>query len=208
MILVGLTGGIGSGKSTVSAMLAKHGAVIIDGDRIVRELQQPGTPVLAKIVDRFGANVLNQNGELDRAALAAIVFPDQRQLADLNDIVHPALATEITRRIDAERDSDRVVILDMPLLAENPRQGLGGVVVVDVDPGVAKERLTHQRGMGEIDVDARMSRQVSRETRNAIADLVIDNSLDLEQLQNAVDRAWEWMRALPPSGPESGEAII
>ncbi|MEK7292829.1 MAG: dephospho-CoA kinase [Actinomycetota bacterium] len=208
MILVGLTGGIGSGKSTVSAMLAKHGAVIIDGDQIARELQQPGTPVLAKIVDRFGANVLSQSGELDRAALAAIVFSDQRELADLNDIVHPALATEITRRIDAQRDSDRVVILDMPLLAENPRKGLSGVVVVDVDPGVAKERLTHQRGMDEIDVDARMSRQVSRETRNAIADLIIDNSRDLKRLQNTVDRAWEWMRELPPSGPEAGEAII
>ncbi|MEK7409955.1 MAG: dephospho-CoA kinase, partial [Actinomycetota bacterium] len=180
MILVGLTGGIGSGKSTISAMLAKRGAVIIDGDQIARELQQPGTPVLAKIVDRFVANVLNQSGELDRAALAAIVFPDQRELAALNDIVHPALATEITRRIDAQRDSDRVVILDMPLLAENPRKDLSGVVVVDVDPGVAKERLTHQRGMDEIDVDARMSRQVSRETRNAIADLIIDNSRDLK----------------------------
>lgn len=208
MILVGLTGGIGSGKSTVSTMLAKHGAVIIDGDQIVRELQQPGTPVLAKIVERFGSQVLNQNGELDRAALAAIVFPDPRKLADLNDIVHPALATEVARRIDAQRGSDRVVILDMPLLAENPRRGLSGVVVVDVDPRVAKERLIHQRGMDGIDVDARMSRQVSRESRNAIAGLIIDNSRDLEHLQNAVDRVWEWMRALPPSDPEAGEAII
>lgn len=207
MILVGLTGGIGSGKSTVSAMLAQHGAVIIDGDRIARELQQPGTPVLAKIVERFGAHVLNERGELDRATLAAIVFPDQNALTDLNNIVHPALAEEITRRIDVERNSDHVVVLDMPLLAENPRRGLGGVIVVDVDQRVARERLIHLRDMNGEDVDARMSRQATRETRNSIADRIIDNSFDRKHLREEVDRTWKWICALPPAGPGAGEVV-
>lgn len=207
MILIGLTGGIGSGKSTVSAMLAQHGAVIIDGDLIVRELQQSGTPVLAKIVERFGAHVLNESGELDRATLAAIVFPDQNALTDLNNIVHPALAREITRRIDVERNSDHVVVLDMPLLTENPRRGLSGVVVIDVDPRVARRRLIERRGMNGEDVDARMSRQATRETRNAIADRIIDNSFDWEHLHEEVDRTWEWICTLQPAGPDAGEVI-
>lgn len=207
MILIGLTGGIGSGKSTVSAMLAQHGAIIIDGDLIVRELQQPGAIVLGKIVERFGVNVLTERGELDRAALASIVFSDSAALASLNGIVHPALATETTRRIDAERNTDHVVVLDMPLLAENPRRGLSGVVVVDVDPEVARQRLMALRNMSELDVDARMSQQATRETRNAIAGLIIDNSRDLEHLQDEVDRAWVWICGLPPVGPGDGELI-
>lgn len=207
MILVGLTGGIGSGKSTVSAMLAEHGAVIIDADLIVRELQQPGTPVLVKIVERFGAGVLTEQGELDRAALAAIVFPNSDALADLNSIVHPALATEITRRVDAEGHTDHIVVLDLPLLAENPRSGLSGVVVVDVDPRIARGRLIEGRAMNGSDVDARMLRQATRDTRNAIAGLLINNSLDLDHLRDEVDRAWEWMRRLPPAEREVGEVI-
>lgn len=204
MILVGLTGGIGSGKSTVSAMLAQRGAVIIDGDLIARELQQPGTPVLARIVERFGIEVLTEHGELDRAALAAIVFPDPDALKDLNAIVHPALATEIARRIDSESRTGHIVVLDMPLLAENPRTGLCGVIVIDVDAAVARERLMNIRDMSRFDVDARMSRQATRETRNAMADLIIDNSFDLEHLRSEVDRAWLWIRALPPAGPDAG----
>lgn len=207
MILVGLTGGIGSGKSTVSAMLAEHGAVIIDADLIVRELQQPGTPVLVKIIERFGAGVLTEQGELDRAALAAIVFPNSDALADLNSIVHPALATEITRRVEAEGHTDHVVVLDLPLLAENPRSGLSGVVVVDVDPKIARGRLIEGRAMNGSDVDARMSRQATRDTRNAIAGLIINNSHDLDHLRDEVDRAWEWMRTLPPAERDVGEVI-
>ena len=207
MILIGLTGGIGSGKSTVSVMLAQKGAVIIDGDLIVRELQQSGTPILANIVERFGVDVLTEQGELNRAALAAIVFPDSAALADLNNIVHPALATEITRRIDAEGHTDHVVVLDLPLLAENPRSGLSGIVVVDVDLKIARERLINFRAMKGSDVDVRMSRQTTREARNAIAGLTIDNSFDLQHLRNEVDRAWEWMCALPPAEPNAGEVI-
>ena len=205
MILVGLTGGIGSGKSTVSAMLASKGAVIVDGDVVARELQQPGTPVLAAIAARFGADVIDAEGRLIRAALAEIVFPQAQELAALNAIVHPALAVEIRRLIEAEAGGDRVVVLDMPLLAEKPRNGLCGVVVVDIDPDIARERLINFRQMKRDDVDARMARQSSREQRLAIADIVIDNSGDLHKLAIAVDQAWEWMQSLPPAQPGAGE---
>lgn len=207
MILVGLTGGIGSGKSTVSAMLAAKGALIIDGDAIARELQQPGTAVLAAIAARFGGEVIDADGRLIRAALAAIVFPQPQELAALNAIVHPALAVEIRRRIDAEMGGDRVVVLDMPLLSENPRTGLCGVVVVDVDPEIAIERLINLRQMNRDDIDARMARQSSREQRLAIADTVIDNSGDLRKLAIAVDRAWEWMQGLPRAQPGAGDLV-
>lgn len=208
MILVGLTGGIGAGKSTVSAMLAQRGAVIIDGDLIARELQQSGTPVLTRIAERFGGDVLTEHGELDRAALAAIVFPNEEALADLNAIVHPVLAEEIARRIQVEVDTDHVVVLDMPLLAENPRNDLSGVLVVDVSPQVARERLVNSRGMNAADVDARMLRQVTRDMRNAIADFIIDNSFDLDHLRQEVDRAWEWIRGLRAADPGDGELIL
>ena len=141
MILVGLTGGIGSGKSVVSSQLATHGAIIVDADVIVRDLQRPGQPVFLAIVERFGAEVLAESGHLDRAALASKVFADAEALAALNQIVHPAVGVEMMRRIDAQRSSRRVVVLDVPLLAENPRLGLGGVLVVDLDPQIAVQRL-------------------------------------------------------------------
>jgi len=207
MILVGLTGGIGSGKSTVSRLLAAKGALIIDGDVIARELQQPGTPVLEAIVARFGDDVIDADCQLNRAALAAIVFPQPQELAALNAIVHPALAIEIRRRIDAEMSGDRVVVLDMPLLAENPRTGLCGIVVVDIDPEVARERLINFRQMKRDDIDARMARQSSREQRLAIADRIIDNSGDQQNLQLEVDHAWEWMQNLPPAQPGAGNLV-
>jgi len=144
MILVGLTGGIGSGKSVVSAQLAAHGAVVIDADVIVRQLQQPGQAVLQRIVDRFGTGILQESGHLDRAALAETVFGDAQALADLNSIVHPAVGLEMMRQIDAQRETDSVVVLDVPLLVENPRTGLCGVLVVDLDPDIAVERLVSQ----------------------------------------------------------------
>lgn len=199
MILIGLTGGIGAGKSTVSAMLAQRGAIIIDGDALVRELQQPGTVVLKEIIERYGPKVITDLGELNRAALAAIVFQDPNALADLNGIVHPPLAIEIAKRIEAEFHTDHVVVLDLPLLAENPRHDLSGVVVVDIDPEIARDRLVKFRGMSRSDVDARMSRQVDRETRNAIAGFIIDNSSDLGHLRDEVERAWKWIIKLPHS---------
>jgi dephospho-CoA kinase len=173
--------------------------VIIDADAITRELQQPGQPVLAAIVERFGPDVLTSSGELDRPALAGIVFADAEALADLNRIVHPAVGAEIVRRIDGQRKGDRVVVLDIPLLAENPRQGLAGTIVVDVPTEVAIERLVSQRGMGEADARSRIARQASRDERAATADRVIDNAGDRAALEAQVDDVWDWLQGLPHS---------
>jgi dephospho-CoA kinase len=197
VILVGLTGGIGSGKSTVSALLATRGAVIVDADAITRELQRAGQPVLTAIVERFGEGVLLPDGELDRAALAGMVFSDPAALADLNAIVHPAVGAEIARRISAAAETDAVVVLDIPLLAENPRKGLAATVVVDTPVDVAVERLVRLRGMDEEDARARIARQATRDERAAGADRIIDNAGDLAALEAQVDDLWAWLTALP-----------
>ena len=201
MILVGLTGGIGAGKSTVSRLLAERGAVIIDADAITRELQAPGQPVLAAIVDRFGPGILAADGTLARQALAEIVFNDPDALKDLNGIVHPAVGAETNRRIEAERDTGRVVVLDVPLLVETGRRGLSAVIVVDTPPDVAVERLQRDRGMTEADARARMARQASREDRLAKADRVVDNGGDPADLHRQLDELWAWLHALPPAVP-------
>ena len=197
MKLVGLTGGIGAGKSTVSARLAARGAVVVDADAVVRELQASGTPVFEAIVERFGPGVVRPDGELDRPALAAIVFGDPEALADLNRLVHPAVGAEVLRRVAEQEGTDRVVVLDVPLLVESGRYRASGVIVVDVPPEVAVERLVRDRGMTEEEARARMARQASREERLARADLVIDNSGPPEALDEAVDRAWAWISTLP-----------
>ena len=204
MILVGLTGGIGSGKSTVSQLLADRGAIIIDGDAIARELQRSGTAVFASMVERFG-DVVAADGELDRAKIASIVFADAVALADLNKIVHPAIGVEMMRRIGELRDTDAIAILDFPLLAESPRKGLSGVIVVDVDPEIAIDRVVRDRGMKANDVRARIDKQASRKDRLAIADRVLDNSGTKEDLIRQVDEAWEWIVALPKAGADAGE---
>ena len=201
MKLVGLTGGIGAGKSTVSALLAAKGAVIVDADAVVRELQAKGTPVFEAIVERFGPGVVGPDGELDRPALAAIVFGDPEALADLNRLVHPAVGAEVLRRVAEQEGTDRVVVLDVPLLVESGRYRASGVIVVDVPPEVAVERLVRDRGMTEEEARARMARQASREERLARADLVIDNSGPPEALDEAVDRAWAWISTLPDEAP-------
>ena len=204
MILVGLTGGIGSGKSTVSQMLADRGAIIIDGDAIARQLQRSGTVVFAAMVERFG-DVVGADGELDRAKIASIVFADAQALSDLNNIVHPAIGVEMMRRISEMRDTDAIAILDFPLLAESPRKGLSGVIVVDIDPEIAIERVVRDRGMKASDVRARINKQASRQDRLAIADRVLDNSETKEDLVRQVDQAWEWIATLPDAGPDAGE---
>lgn len=199
MILVGLTGGIGAGKSTVSAMLAERGAVIVDADRIARDLQSPGSPVLAAMVARFGVHILLDDGALDRSAVAEIVFNDKAALADLNGIVHPAMQDEIKRQIDARRDTDRVVVLDFPLLGENPRDGLSATIVVDIPVEAAVQRLVEQRQMSHDDAQARISSQISREQRLEKATHVIDNSGDRDALEAQVDALWVQLRELAPS---------
>lgn len=204
MIVVGLTGGIGAGKSTVSAMLAEHGAAIVDADQIARDLQAPGSPLLDRMAERFGAHIIRDDGSLDRPAVAAIVFNDADALADLNGIVHPAMQDEIQRQIEAHRHTDRVVVLDFPLLAENPRKGLAATVVVDIDPEIAVERLVAQRGMDETDARARISSQIAREDRLAIATHVIDNGGDHETLRRRVDEVWADLVALAAAPSPEG----
>jgi dephospho-CoA kinase len=199
VILVGLTGGIGAGKSTVSAMLAERGAVIVDADRIARDLQSPGSPVLDAMAERFGAHIVLDDGTLDRAAVAKIVFSDEQALADLNAIVHPAMQSEIQRQIDDQRATDRVVVLDFPLLGENPRAGLAATIVVDIPVDVAVRRLVEHRGMDDDDARARINSQLSRDERLATATHVIDNGGDREQLVAQVDELWDQLLQLPPT---------
>jgi dephospho-CoA kinase len=196
MIVAALTGGIGSGKSTVSQRLAERGAVIVDADAIVRELQRAGSPLLDRLAERFGAQIIGPGGELDRAGLAAIAFTDDQALADLNDLVHPAVRAEIARRIAAEAGTDHVVVVDTPLLEVKPDGGFAAVIVVDVPVDVAVERLVAQRGMDESDARARVAKQIGREQRLAKADRVIDNSGALNALEVQIDELWEWLQAL------------
>lgn len=196
MILVGLTGGIGSGKSTVSAELARRGAVIVDADAIARQVQQPGEPLLAQMAERFGADVIKPDGSLDRAAVAAIAFTDEQALKDLNAIVHPAIGAEMNRQVLAQRDSDSVVVMDVALLIENPRDGLQATIVVDLDVDAQVQRLVEFRGFDEADARARISRQATREQRLARATHVIDNNGTLEELLPQVARLWDELTAL------------
>lgn len=206
MILVGLTGGIGSGKSTVSARLASRGAVIIDADAITREVQLPGSDVVKELVERFGSEVLAADGSLERQALANIVFNDPEALKALNAIVHPAVGREMNRRMMDQRATTNVVILDIPLLTENPREGLQGRIVVDVPVETQVRRLVTHRGFDEADARARISRQASREDRLAKADFVVDNSGAPEDLDAQIDRLWDWLISLPQL-PEDYEPV-
>jgi dephospho-CoA kinase len=199
VILVGLTGGIGAGKSTVSAMLAERGAVIVDADQIARDLQSPGSPVLDSMAERFGEQIIREDGSLDRAAVASIVFNDEAALKDLNGIVHPAMQSEIQRQIDEHRSTGRVVVLDFPLLGENPRKGLAATIVVDIPVDVAVRRLVDQRGMDEVDARARINSQISRDERVATATHVLDNGGDRDSLIAQVDELWQQLLELPPA---------
>jgi len=197
VILVGLTGGIGSGKSTVSLLLEAKGAVVLDADAVVRRVQEPGSPLLIEIAERFGPDVIDQHGELDRAALAAVAFTDPESVKALNRIVHPAVRREMEREVERHLQTDHVVVLDIPLLTENPRDGLQGIIVVDIPVELQVRRLVEFRGFDEADARARIARQATREQRLATATIVIDNSGDLAALVPQVERAWEWLRSLP-----------
>jgi dephospho-CoA kinase len=203
MILVGLTGGIGAGKSSVSARLSELGAIIVDADAIVRELQQPGQPLVAALAERFGSDILHADGSLDRASLAALAFGNADALADLNQMVHPAVGREMSRRIDEQFATDHVVVLDIPLLAENPRQGLAATIVVDCPVKVAVERLVTMRGFTREDAEARVAHQASREKRLALATHVVHNDGSLDYLRRQVDRLWQELQSLPPTTAEN-----
>lgn len=216
MITVGLTGGIGSGKSTVAVGLVERGAVLVDADAITRELQVPGAPVFDAMVERFGLEVLASDGTLDRAAVASIVFSDNKALADLNAIVHPRVGEVITSRIAeaANADDGAVVILDVPLLAESARRGTGspyelqGVLVVDCPIDVAVERLVLYRGFDEADARRRATNQATRSERVAFADFVIDNTGDAESLTAQIDGAWNWLCSLAHQEPPSPTGTV
>lgn len=189
---VGLTGGIGSGKSTVADLFVAKGAPLIDADRIAREVVEPGGPAFGPLVDRFGDGILAADGTIDRAALAERAFADEEGVAALNAITHPAIGAVMAERRAALEGSDQVVILDVPLLTPAHREvlSLDVVVVVDCDPEVAIHRLVTHRGFSERDARARMAAQPSRAERLEGADLVIDNSGDRTRLTSEVDRIW------------------
>jgi dephospho-CoA kinase len=199
VLRVGLTGGIGSGKSEVSGRLAAHGAVVIDADVAAREVVEPGTPGLSRVAEAFGAEVLGRDGTLDRERLGAIVFRDPALRATLNAIVHPLVGDWMRAAERAAIDAaggdaaarGLVVVHDVPLLAENGRTGdFDLVLVVDVPPELQVERLVSQRGMTPDQARARMAAQATRQQRLAVADLVIDNSGSLDDLDRRVDHVW------------------
>jgi len=190
MLKVGLTGGIGAGKSEVSRLLVEHGAVLIDADRIAREVVAPGTPGLTAVVEAFGEHVLAADGTLDRPKLGRLVFADADRLAVLNSIVHPLVGTR-SRELEEAASTDSVVVHDVPLLAENGLAGLYDlVIVVDVSPETQLDRLVRLRGMTAQDARARMAAQATREKRREIADVVIDNDVPLEALRQRVRDVW------------------
>ncbi|MFZ0141907.1 MAG: dephospho-CoA kinase [Aeromicrobium sp.] len=194
MFRLGLAGGIGSGKSTVSARLAEHGAVVIDYDRLAREAVEPGTPGLAAIAERFGDEVIAADGTLDRDALGAVVFGDDTARADLEAITHPAIF-ELATALEATVADDGVVVHDLPLLVEAGMATLFDlVVVVDVPAYVQVDRLVTLRGMTEEEVRARLAAQASREERAAVADVVLDNTGTIEDLEARVDELWTSIR--------------
>lgn len=197
VILVGLTGGIGSGKSTVGELLVGHGAVLVDADAIVRELQGAGSPMLADLAERFGAELIGADGALDRQALANRVFGDPEELKALNKIVHPAVNAEMLRRVQAHAATDDIVVMDIPLLSEVHRAYLQSTLVVDVPVDVQVERLVRFRGFPEDDARARIARQVTREERLEHAGFVIDNGGAPEALAGQVELAWAWIASLP-----------
>ncbi len=198
MLLVGLTGGIGSGKSTVADALVERGAVLIDADRIVHELQRPGTQVFSEMVENFGEQIVADDGSLDREAVARIVFGSPDALAALGSIVHPRVHEEIERRVGEHVDTDDVVVLDIPLLGESGWPGILGTIVVDTPPEVALERLVTSRGMSRADAQARIEAQIEHHDRLAFADFVLDNSGSATDLEREVTRAWAWIVGLEP----------
>lgn len=197
MPLIALTGGIASGKSTIARRLAEHGAVVVDADQLVREVQQPGSPVLEAIATEFGDRMLRTDGSLDRAALGAAVFGNDEAVSRLNRIVHPAVRAESARRFEEAfaRDPDAVVVYDVPLLVEARAEDPWQLIVVAHAPAdVRRRRLVELRGMTGSEADARIASQVDDAARLALADVVIDTTGTIDDTLSQVDELW---RTLP-----------
>jgi dephospho-CoA kinase len=191
LLLVGLTGGIGAGKSTVAELLAARGAVIIDADQVARAVVEPGQPALKKLVERFGESILDPDGRLERGALAKLVFGDDEARRDLEAITHPAINDEFSRRV-VEAPTDAIVVLDVPLLAESEqarKRPYQTVIVVEAPRDVRLERL-EARGVDRADAEARMAAQAGDEERRKIATNVVDNAGDRADLDRQIDEVW------------------
>jgi dephospho-CoA kinase len=196
VLRIGLTGGIGSGKSTVSRLLVERGAVLVDADVLAREVVAPGTPGLAAVVEAFGPQVLAPDGSLDRPALAAVVFADPEARARLDGIVHPLVRRRAAELV-AAAPADSVVVQDVPLLVETGQAAAFDLVlVVEADPQTRVARLV-QRGLSEDDARARIAAQASDEQRRAVADVVLDNSGTVAELAAQVD--WLWTERIAPT---------
>jgi dephospho-CoA kinase len=195
MLAVGLTGGIGSGKSAVADLLVRRGAVLIDADQVARDVVTPGGPAYQPLIDRFGPGIVAADGTIDRPALAAVAFADDASRADLNAITHPAIGVAMMQAREVLEASDSIVILAIPLLTAQHRETskLHRVVVVDCPTDVALGRLLSQRHMDRTDAEARIRAQISREERLKEADFVVDNSGDRAALEDQVARLWEWL---------------
>jgi len=188
--VVGITGGVGSGKSTAASCLKKHGAVVVDADEISRTLTKNGSPVIAEISQAFGAQILHADGSLNRSALAALVFSDSKALEKLNAIMHPKIRMEAIRQIEACA-IDQIVVYDMPLLIETDSVALCDVViVVDLDTKEQIERLVKNRGMSHEEAEARIRNQATREQRNLVATWVIDNSKTTKECEQECASVW------------------
>ena len=191
-VTVVLTGGIGSGKSTVASMLASKGAALVDADAIAREVIAPGGPAYGPVIERFGDSVVGPDGTIDRQAVASVVFSDPAALADLNAITHPLIGQIMIERRASAQSRGGVIVLDIPLLRATHREQLGVdvVVVVDTPVEVAIDRLVEHRGFERSDAEARVAAQMSREERRALADFTLDNNRPHEDLAAQVDRLW------------------
>jgi dephospho-CoA kinase len=200
MLTVGLTGGIGSGKSAVADLLVARGAILIDADQVARDVVKPGGPAYQPLIDRFGTGIVAADGTIDRPALAAVAFADDAARADLNAITHPAIGLAMNEARDALEGTDNIVVLAIPLLKAIHRESakLDKVVVVDCPTEIALERLLSQRHMDRADAEARIRAQISREERIKEADFVVDNSGDRAALEAEVARLWEWLTADRP----------
>lgn len=191
MLLVGLTGGIGSGKTTVASILEQRGAVVIDADDLARRAVEPGTPGHTHVIEAFGRGVLAESGQIDRERLAQVVFADPGARRKLEFIVHPAVARLFSETVDAYRDTDRIVVYVVPLLVERSLQDAFDVVVaISASPETRRARLSGDRGMKPEDATSRMSAQLSDDERERSAHIVIDNEGSLEELERMVDQLW------------------